>query len=192
MQASRWWLSRQRKSVSKANISFSPRPCNSTPSCLRRTHWAYGVDVAGEARASPFIRDGTRGGVETLTLPAVLDEPHGLCPLARSRRRVRRRSDGAQYGGKVAKAVSGKTTYLLLGTELDDGRRPEEGRCGQWLSGVHTSNRRRVSILWRGRDLPPPEEMIVSIAAARMARARDAPLERARPRVSHLMDDGLL
>ncbi|CAM9904344.1 unnamed protein product [Choristocarpus tenellus] len=33
-----------------------------------------------------------------------------------------------QYGGKVTQAVSGKTDFLLLGSVLDDGRAPEEGR----------------------------------------------------------------
>lgn len=34
----------------------------------------------------------------------------------------------AQYGGKVTGSVSSKTTFLLLGSELDDGRAPQEGR----------------------------------------------------------------
>ncbi|CAM9737625.1 unnamed protein product, partial [Discosporangium mesarthrocarpum] len=33
-----------------------------------------------------------------------------------------------EYGGKVTTSVSRKTNFLLLGSVLDDGRPPEEGR----------------------------------------------------------------
>lgn len=33
-----------------------------------------------------------------------------------------------QYGGKVTTSVSSKTTYLMLGSVLDDGRPPTDGR----------------------------------------------------------------
>jgi BRCT domain type II-containing protein len=34
-----------------------------------------------------------------------------------------------QYGGRVAGAVSGKTTYLLVGTVLEDGRDVKTSKC---------------------------------------------------------------
>lgn len=45
-------------------------------------------------------------------------------------------SPSEQYGGKVTGAVSSRTHFLLLGTVLDDGRPPEEGRCEELAWGA--------------------------------------------------------